>query len=166
MTGFDDDNVYMITDKLKCAKKKMKTLENVVELNLRLSIGCIIIKGLNEHIVDRIKDSMNKYDYRSGTSFEFRNIGQVGRSMREKDDNYSFDELKKLVTTKFKQGAVFEDSGYSYSFKHTKYRINCTNWEGVDGGFDDKTNSIRGRLTQDYKVAPFLEHIKENEGGY
>ena len=32
--------------------------------------------------------------------------------------------------------------------------------------FDDKTNSIRGRLTQDYKVAPFLEHIKENEGGY
>ena len=47
MTGFDDDNVYMITDKLKCAKKKMKTLENVVELNLRLSIGCIIIKGLN-----------------------------------------------------------------------------------------------------------------------
>ena len=53
-----------------------------------------------------------------------------------------------------------------YSFKHNKYRINCTNWEGVDGGFDDKTNSIRGRLTQDYKVAPFLEHIKENEGGY
>ena len=166
MTGFDDDNVYMITDKLKCAKKKMKTLENVVELNLRLSIGCIIIKGLNEHIIDKIIMSMHKYNYRPGTSFEFRNVGQVGRSMVDKPDNYSFDDLKKLITDKLTPGAIFENSGYSYSFKHNKYRINCTNWEGVDGGFDDKTNSIRGRLTQDYKVAPFLEHIKENEGGY
>ena len=109
---------------------------------------------------------MHKYNYRPGTSFEFRNVGQVGRSMVDKPDNYSFDDLKKLITNKLTPGAIFENSGYSYSFKHNKYRINCTNWEGVDGGFDDKTNSIRGRLTQDYKVAPFLEHIKENEGGY
>ena len=47
----DDDNVYMITDKLKCAKKKMKTLENVVELNLRLSIKLYHHQVFNEHIV-------------------------------------------------------------------------------------------------------------------
>ena len=33
-------------------------------------------------------------------------------------------------------------------------------------GFSDKTNEVRGRLTQNFQVAPFLEHIKENNGGY
>ena len=57
--------------------------------------------------------------------------------------------------------------GLSYNDKvHGKYRINITIWVGVDGGFNDETNARRGRLTQNFEVAPFLEHIKENDGGY
>ena len=120
-----------------------------------------------KEVINKVKDSMKTLNYRVGTSFEFRNVGQVGRYMIDKDENYSFDELKKLITSKFKPtGVVFEDSQYSYSYKYDKYRINITNWEGVGDGFDDNTNEVRGRLTPNFKISPFLEHIKENEGGY
>jgi len=167
MTGWDNDEVYKLTDNMKCARKKMNTLFNALKLRLRISVGTIIIKGMNEEVIDKVKDSMKTLNYRVGTSFEFRNVGQVGRYMIDKDENYSFDELKKLITSKFKPtGGVFEDSQYSYSYKYNKYRINITNWEGVGDGFDDNTNEVRGRLTPNFKVSPFLEHIKENEGGY
>ena len=169
MTGFDDDKVYEITDRLKCAKKKMDALANCLSLKLRLSIGCIVIKNLNEHIIDRMVAYKDNNKMRIGTSFEFRNVGQVGRYMIEKDQNYKFDELKQLISDKFginPNPKLFEDNQYAWTAIHGKYRINITNWEGVDGGFNDETNARRGRLTQNFEVAPFLEHIKENDGGY
>lgn len=170
MTGFDDDEIYEVTDLLKCANKKMSAFYNCIELNLRLSVGIIVIKNLNEHIIDKIVDTIKTTDYRTGTSIEFRNIGQVGRYMKGKDENYKFDELKNLIFKKLKfvpeQKHILENNQYSYTFKFNKLRINITNWEGVDSGFDDTTNQTRGRLTQNFKVAPFLEHIKENENGY
>ena len=170
MTGFDDDKVYAITDKLKCANKKMNALSHCLSLKLRLSIGCIVIKNLNEHVIDKIVNSLDIYNYRINTSFEFRNVGQVGRYMTEKIDNYKFEELKKIVLDKFKANPkkrdVYENSEYSYAVRHGKFRINITNWENVNMGFSKKTNEVRGRLTQNFQVAPFLEHIKENDGGY
>ena len=169
MTGFDDDEVYIITDRLKCAKQKMNALANSLSLKLRLSIGCIVIKGLNEHVIDKIIGVKERYPWRAGTSFEFRNVGQVGRYMIDKDDNYKFDELKQLISKKFgisSNPKLLENNQYAWTVKHGKFRINITNWEGVDGGFDEQTNDYRGRLTQNFEVAPFLEHVKENDGGY
>ena len=80
------------------------------------------------------------------------------------------EELKKIVLDKFKANPkkrdVYETSEYSYAVRHGKFRINITNWENVNMGFSKKTNEVRGRLTQNFQVAPFLEHIKENDGGY
>lgn len=170
MTGFDDDEVYKITDMLPCASKKIKALNNIIENKLRLAIGCIVVKGLNEHIVDRIKNRLYADDIRVGTSVEFRNVGQVGRYMRGKDtnENYDYEELRNLIFKKFdvKQPELLEFDGYSYYLQVGKIRINITDWKTVNEGFGDKTNSIRGRLTPNWTVAPFLEHIKENDGGY
>ena len=80
----------------------MNALANALSLKLRLSIGCIVIKGLNEHIIDKIVGVKERYPWRAGTSFEFRNVGQVGRYMVDKDDNYKFDELKQLNTKVYK----------------------------------------------------------------
>ena len=129
MTGWDNDNIYKITDKMKCATKKMITLQNALKLRLRISVGTIIIKGMNEEVIDKIKASINTFNYKAGTSFEFRNVGQVGRYMIGKDENYSFDELKKLIISQVEPtGGVFEDSQYIFSYKYHKYRINITNW--------------------------------------
>jgi len=170
MTGFDDDEVYKITDNLACANKKMKALNNIIENKLRLALGCIVIKGLNEHIIDKIRDRLFSNDIRVGTSVEFRNVGQVGRYMRgkETDENYDYEDLKNLIFKKFdvKQPELLEFDGYSYYLQIGKIRINITDWKTVNEGFSEQTNSIRGRLTPNWTVAPFLEHIKENDGGY
>ena len=59
MTERDNDDIYKITDKMKCATKKMVTLQNALKLRLRISVGTIIIKGMNEEVIDKIKSSMN-----------------------------------------------------------------------------------------------------------
>ena len=61
---------------------------------------------------------------------------------------------------------MLEFDGYSYYLQIGKIRINITDWKTVNEGFNEQTNSIRGRLTPNWTVAPFLEHIKENDGGY
>lgn len=169
MTGYDDNDVYRLTDKLECADKKMIALENIINNKLRLAIGCIVIKGLNEHVIDRIKNRLLQKDIRVGASVEFRNVGQVGRFMRGKDksENYEYEELKDLIFKKFDvQNNLLEFDGYSYYVQKGKIRINITDWKSVNEGFNEKTNSIRGRLTPNWLIAPFLEHIKENDGGY
>ena len=41
------------------------------------------------------------------------------------------------------------------------------NWKGEQGQtIPLRNNTRRGRLTPDFKVAPFFEHVKLNEGGY
>jgi molybdenum cofactor biosynthesis enzyme MoaA len=170
MTGFDDDEVYKITDNLACANKKIKALNNIINNKLRLALGCIVIKGLNEHAIDKIKNRLYNSDIRVGTSVEFRNVGQVGRYMRGKDanENYDFEDLKNVIFEKFnvKKPDLLEFDGYSYYLQLGKIRINITDWKTVNEGFNQQTNSIRGRLTPNWTVAPFLEHIKENDGGY
>jgi len=167
MTGFDDDCIYEITDLLRCADKKMKALNNVLDLGLRLSVGCIVHKNLNEHLIVEIFNYLVESNCKVGTSIEFRNIGQVGRFLDY--ETYNFEQLKSLVKDKLNivnSVKILEDNQYSYAFVYKGFRINVTNWSGVSNGFDETTNAIRGRMTEDFEVEPFLEHIRINEGGY
>lgn len=167
MTGFDDDNIYKITDLLECAEKKMKALNNTIELGLRISIGCIIHHNLNEHLISEIFDYLKSKNCKAGTSIEFRNIGQVGRYLSA--ESYAFEDLKLLIKQELNVShikRILEDNEYSYAFMHKGFRINITNWQGVKFGFNEETNSIRGRMTEDFEVEPFLDHIRENEGRF
>jgi len=112
-------------------------------------------------------DYLKNKNCKVGTSLEFRNIGQIGRFLSH--ESYSFQDLKSLVKKELKvdkERKILEDNEYSYAFMHKGFRINITNWYGVDKGFNEQTNSLRGRMTEDFKVEPFLEHIKQNEGEY
>ena len=170
MTGFDDDEVYKITDELACAKQKMMALHNCVEAKIRLAIGCIVIKGLNEHIIGRMKSHIDELGIR--VAFEFRNVGQVGRYMRGNtaSENYTFDELIALVHDTFgidrDNLKILASDEYGLYVKHDRYRVGVTNWSSVAVGFPKEANYTRGRITQNMKVAPFLEHVRVNENGY
>lgn len=169
MTGFDDDSIYKVTDLMSCAEKKMAALNNCLKLKLRVAVGCIVVKNLNEHVLDKLYDYIQKKEAKSIISLEFRNIGQVGRYLKDKSENYQFDELKSIVFDKFKitePKKIFEDNQYSFSFRAYGKKINITNWQGVADGFNDDTNQLRGRMTETFKVSPFLSHVKENENGY
>ena len=81
---------------------------------------------------------------------------------------YFFKKYLFVIFEKFnvKEPDLLEFDGYSYYLQLGKIRINITDWKTVNEGFNQQTNSIRGRLTPNWTVAPFLEHIKENDGGY
>lgn len=162
MNGYDNDDVYEVMDDMRCAKQKMQALNNLLETDLRLALGCILVAGLNEFVIDKF----DALDLRPGSSLEFRNVGQVGRGM-SLEKNYSFDELKQMITERFPVKRQIEDSNYNFMYRTTRNRyIDITNWEDATDGYGEQANERRGRLTQDWTVAPFLEHIKENEGGY
>lgn len=44
--------------------------------------------------------------------------------------------------------------------------VRIVDWTVDDDGVPDNSNESRGRITQDFKLAPFFEHVKENEYGY
>jgi hypothetical protein len=47
-----------------------------------------------------------------------------------------------------------------------KVYIRLIDWSVNDDGVIDHDNPYRGRLTQDWTIAPFFEHVKRNEFGY
>lgn len=168
MNGFDEDSIYIKLDNMPCAKLKMKALENVLNENMYVAVGCIIVKNVNEHVIDRMIEYFSTI--KKIIHFEFRNIGDVGRNMvdSEKSENYSYSELLTLIRKKFQlsEKHLIEDDVYSQFYSKKNFRIRVNDWETLPSGFNNKTNEIRGRMTEDFKVAPFLEHIIENEGKY
>jgi ABC-type proline/glycine betaine transport system ATPase subunit len=48
--------------------------------------------------------------------------------------------------------------------KTTSLRI--TDWSLMDEGYSAQDNLKRGRITENFKLAPFFDHLRENENGY
>ena len=44
--------------------------------------------------------------------------------------------------------------------------IKLTDWQANAGGCLDPDFRRRGRITQDFRIAPFFDHLKANEDGY
>jgi hypothetical protein len=116
-----------------------------------------------------------------------KNVGQLGRYQTEVDDNVKLNQLVKLCA---EQMDVSED--YINSFRDAKlygmYQesnsilfplregnkvlnrgrwVKITNWDtDNESGIPDPNSQRRGRITDNFTVAPLYEHIKMNEGGY
>lgn len=168
MNGFDQDSIYEKLDNLKCAKLKMKALTHCLEYKLNISIGFIIVKDVNEHLIPRM------YEYFKDTKciimFEFRNIGNIGRNMIRDAaaDNYTNSQIRDLICREFgiDSSNIIREDPYSVLYRKKPFVVRTNNWKDLPNRFDAATNSLRGRMTEDFNVAPFLEHIADNEGLY
>jgi molybdenum cofactor biosynthesis enzyme MoaA len=177
MNGADLDSLYLKTDNMMCAKRKMKALKNCVSMNMFVNINCLIMKGVNEQSISRLVDICKNFNKK--IVIRFRNIGQIGRYTLTKEENYTFSDLIKLVS---------DASGYpvdeinqhhfvdGYDEEHNvlfpvpgtdkKVWIKVTDWSPEDSDIPDPGSIRRGRITQEFKVAPFFEHVKLNEFQY
>jgi molybdenum cofactor biosynthesis enzyme MoaA len=177
MNGADLDSLYLKTDNMMCAKRKMKALKNCVTMNMFVNINCLIMKGVNEQSISRLVDICKNFNKK--IVIRFRNIGQIGRYTLTKEENYTFSDLIKLVS---------DASGYpvdeinqhhfvdGYDEEHNvlfpvpgtdkKVWIKVTDWSPEDSDIPDPGSIRRGRITQEFKVAPFFEHVKLNEFQY
>ena len=185
MNGVDNDDWYEEIDEVRCAEKKIQAMQNSAKLNILRDIGCIIVWGVNNDAPKRFLKLLRNNNI-DNVSLRFKTIGQIGRHMDTKFQ-MGMDDLINLVSKQlgvsvdyikswqdkwtFPGGKKEDDTFYfPLSEKSTRvYKgiwIKLTNWNS-DGKETVLSNSRRrGRLTEDFNVAPFFEHVTENEGGY
>jgi molybdenum cofactor biosynthesis enzyme MoaA len=186
MNGVDNDDWYEQIDEMRCSKKKLKALRNIVDRKMNLNTGTIIIPEINYEAPARLKELIEKEKI-NNVMMRIKNVGQLGRYQKDTDGNIKLQGLAKLCADQFN---VSED--YIWSFHGVPYYnkfnekntilfplkegnkllnrgrwVKITNWDtDNDGGIPDPGSKRRGRITENFKLAPFYEHTKENEGGY
>lgn len=174
MNGGDDDSIYLKTDKMRCAKLKIQALRNCDELKMRIAIGVILIKNLNLHTPKNIFQLTK--GFKSKIRINLRNVGQIGRRMVDEEENISFSEMISLVSNDFNI-SVEKIMSYRTTPQQVRFPLNedvrlnsvwigVTDWNPYGSLNPDPQNYKRGRVTQNFTLAPAFEHIKANEFGY
>jgi molybdenum cofactor biosynthesis enzyme MoaA len=179
LNGADDDDVYEIMDGVRCSERKLKAWQESINAKMNVNVGAILQKGVNDHIPERLLALSKAYGGHS--IIRFRNVGQVGRYSLEKDQNWTFTEMVNLVCQQYdkdpswamkfnringcdEKNVIFFPMDETKKFKTSWVKI--TDWSPVNNNLPDPGNNRRGRLTQDFKLAPFFEHVKLNENNY
>lgn len=186
LNGVDNDDLYEAIDELRCAEKKISALRNLKKRKFILDTGTIIVPGVNEDAPGALLELFDKENI-NNVLMRIKNVGQLGRYQTEVDDNVKLNQLVKLCA---EQMNVSED--YINSFRDAKlygmYQesnsilfplregnkvlnrgrwVKITNWDtDNESGIPDPNSQRRGRITENFTVAPLYEHIKMNEGGY
>ena len=177
MNGSLDNSVYKILDNGKYATVKHRALVNALENNMVVNTGTIIAKGVNEHNIKEQVELINNYAYKYNPKVpmvvRLKTVGTIGRNMGA-ESAYTFEEFKDLVFSEL--GLDKEEvmanlkTAHNHAgnmlFQYDKIMVRLIDWSVDDEGVPDSGNEQRGRLTQDFKIAPFFEHVKENEYGY
>jgi len=181
MNGADNDNWYLQTDKRRCATEKMTALRNLNDLNFKIGLGCILQRGANEGAPERLFEIVRSIGNQD-IVIRFRNVGQLGRYSQDAATAYSFSEIKAIIA---KAAGVslqhIQENGFSgphdrktiffyaplSSSKQDRILLSITNWNARDPDPNPSPEELRrGRITQDFRIAPYFEHIKMNEFFY
>jgi molybdenum cofactor biosynthesis enzyme MoaA len=180
LNGAEDDEIYLITDKQRCAKLKVKAVENAIKLGMFVNTNTILIRGVNEFLPLQIFSLLKKAGARSAI-MRFRNVAQLGRFAVAKEENLTMDEMLEIVANQFSLTKDFMKSQNTvdgFLEKNTflfpisqddsfhKFQIKLTDWAPDNHGVPDPQNIRRGRLTESFNIAPFFEHVKANENGF
>lgn len=178
MNGVDLDEWYLPIDGMACARKKVKALENIIRTGMIPNIGCIIQGDINRNAPSRIVDMLKKLSPRHCV-IRLKNVGQIGRYSLEKDKNVTLETM--MLDIESQLGIPFDlqnKSNVIDGFKEDNSRLfpltsdlrhgqgiwfKITDWGVQD---DQRDNLRRGRITQNWTISPFFEHVKENEFGY
>lgn len=186
MNGADDDEVYKILDEGKWATAKTRALINLLKHNMLLNTGTIIAKGVNEDTMKKQVDLFvklakeNNYKFKIKPILRFRSVGHLGRFMENTSMNYEeFIELasqqlnvsvEHIKNSNIRANVDVKNNTFGYIFpiqtEIGEILIRLVDWESDEYTAPDPDSNSRGRITQDFKIAPFFDHVKENEFGY
>ena len=186
LNGVNNDDWYVEIDEMRCASKKIAALRNIRDRKFILDIGTIIVPDVNEDAPRALLELFDQENVKN-VLMRIKNVGQLGRFQTEADDNVKMDQL---VTLCSEQMGVSAD--YINSFRDKKLYgvyeeknsilfplregntilnrgrwVKITNWDtDNESGIPDPNSQRRGRVTENFTIAPLYEHIKMNEGGY
>jgi molybdenum cofactor biosynthesis enzyme MoaA len=180
MNGADDNSIYKVMDGGGAwAERKVAALKACLDVKMNVNVGAILQKGVNDQVPKRLYEIVKEAQGKA--ILRFRNVGQVGRYSLEKDQNWTWDEMVTLVCNQFgideewaktqivingcrEENVIFFP--VEADKKYTTSWIKITDWSPADSDFPDPGNDRRGRLTQDFKLAPFFEHVKKYENQF
>lgn len=187
MNGVDNDEWYKEIDDMACAKKKLKAFKNIAN-KFNIDVGTIIVKGVNEGAPKRMMDLIQEHDVQNIT-MRIKNVGQIGRYMEDETENMKLEDLVKLCSEQFNLPEQYIWDFYKIDHRYAgapeicgiefpvnqehdpKFRyegrwVKLTNWStDNEVGIPDPGSTRRGRITPEWKIAPFYEHLKLNEDG-
>ena len=196
MNGADDDEAYKELDNGKWATVKVRALDNIFAERLPINTGTIIARGINEYVMNRQVEVFaeraiaNEINFNTTPPYNkitpvlrMKSVGMIGRYME--GVSYTIDELTDMAVYRLgidksdiiktsagvvKAGPQSGEALTSYMFPYEteagKVLIRLIDWQTDDDGVIDHDNPNRGRLTENFTVAPFFEHVKKNEYGY
>jgi len=195
MNGADNNDVYIKLDNGKWATAKVRALDNIFAERLPINTGTIIAKGINEFTMRRQIELFAELAKKNNINFDttppynritpvlrMKSVGSIGRYMKE--CSYTIDELMDLAQDTLgvskdqmqktsagvvKAGPTMEaltSMMFPYKTEVGTILIRLIDWQTDDEGVIDHDNPNRGRLTQNWTIAPFFEHVKKNEYGY
>lgn len=180
MNGADDNAIYKVMDGGGAwADRKVAALKACLDVKMNVNVGAILQKGVNDLVPKRLYEIVKEAQGKA--ILRFRNVGQVGRYSLEKDENWTWDELVTLVCDQLGVDKAWASTqqhinGFTEKNviffpmeadkKYTTSWIKITDWSPADSTFPDPDNNRRGRLTQDFKLAPFFEHVKKYENEF
>ena len=182
LNGADNDDWYEAIDGMRCAAKKLRAVENVVAQGMIVNTGTILVRGLNEDAVGRVHSFVTGLSPRHAV-LRFRNIGALGRHDADAAArNLSMAEMEALCAGAIGVGAAAlagwdrvkgerapDSRLFPVDLTARPGRglwIKVTDWQANAEGCLDPDFRRRGRITGDFRIAPFFEHVKANEGGY
>jgi len=196
MNGADNNDVYKILDEGKWATVKVRALNNIFAERLPINTGTIIAKGVNESTLKRQIDLFAEKALENDIHFDtvkpysritpvlrMKSVGAIGRYME--NSSYTMDELIALCQDQLgvrrsdmiqtsagvvKAGPQLGEPLTSYMFRYKTLAgtvlVRLIDWQTDDDGVIDHDNPNRGRLTQNFKISPFFEHVKKYENIY
>ena len=196
MNGADDDEAYKELDNGKWATVKVRALDNIFAERLPINTGTIIARGVNEYVMNRQVEVFaeraiaNEINFNTTPPYNkitpvlrMKSVGMIGRYME--GVSYTIDELTDMAVYRLgidksdiiktsagvvKAGPQSGEALTSYMFPYEteagKVLIRLIDWQTDDDGVIDHDNPNRGRLTENFTVAPFFEHVKKNEFEY
>lgn len=182
MNGADNDDWYEVIDNLRCAAKKLQAVENAIGYGMIINTGTILVRGVNEKAVARVHRFVAGLAPRHAV-LKFRNIGAFGRyDAASEAANLSMAEMEALCAD-----AIGVDVAALAAWDSIKGErapdsrlfpvdlaartgrglwIKLTDWQANAEGCLDPDLRRRGRITEEFRIAPFFDHVKANEGGY
>ncbi len=158
MNGGLRDDLYEAVDDLACAKRKLKALDNILAQRLHVTVGFIIVPGVNDaHLAEFLPWLLA----RGVRDIHLRSVGQIGSFIE--NASLSLDQLEATMRASLPDGSpepkLRLTHGSSRDYRIGPVEIQLTEWPELG-------SSDRGRIAPDGYVEPFFESIVANAGHY
>jgi uncharacterized radical SAM superfamily Fe-S cluster-containing enzyme len=156
--GFDDD-LYEQIDEMRCADRKRAAFENLRAEHMFTSLGMILIRGVNEHEVRNVWKAV--LGSRNVRELHLRSVGTMGRFIKTSPltAEEMFEVFCRAADVPADAIDLRERSASADEFVFKRVHVQMTEWPALGSG-------VRGRLTPEGLIAPFMEHVIANDGGY